>query len=425
MDTLKIGSTGPDVELLQSILKKIGFYAYNIDGVFGPRLLSSVKIFQSQFGISPDGVVGPITWNALFPYINGYTTYTIESGDTLYTLSSKFNTSLNRILIANPQISNPNNLSVGEKIIIPFGNVVTTNVSYTYNLFVMNLSALKKIYPFITLGSIGNSVMGKAIPYVKIGNGSKEVFYSASIHANEWITSPLLTKFLEDISLAYTNNTSIYGFNARELLNQVSIYIVPMANPDGVDLVTGALNKNSSYYETVKKISQNYPNIPFPYGWKANINGVDLNLQFPAGWEDARKIKFEQGFTSPAPRDYVGEAPLSQPESTALYNFTLQHNFRLVIAYHTQGQEIYWQFQNYTPQESLYIGNMFSRVSGYTLSDTPYNSSFGGYKDWFIQDYRRPGYTIEAGLGNNPLPISQFNEIYNDNIGILVLGAVL
>lgn len=152
---------------------------------------------------------------------------------------------------------------------------------------------------------------------------------------------------------------------------------------------------------------------------------MDLNLQFPAGWEDARRIKFEQGFTSPAPRDYVGEAPLSQPESTALYNFTLQHNFRLVIAYHTQGQEIYWQFQNYTPQESLYIGNMFSRASGYVLSDTPYNSSFAGYKDWFIQDYRRPGFTIEAGIGENPLPISQFNEIYNDNIGILILGAVL
>jgi len=59
------------------------------------------------------------------------------------------------------------------------------------------------------------------------------------------------------------------------------------------------------------------------------------------------------------------------------------------------------------------------------VADVPYASSFAGYKDWFIQTYDSPGYTIEAGLGTNPLPISQFNEIYRDNIGILVLGAVL
>lgn len=92
------------------------------------------------------------------------------------------------------------------------------------------------------------------------------------------------------------------------------------------------------------------------------------------------------------------------------------HNFNLVIAFHTQGKEIYWQFQNYTPPESKQIADTFSAVSGYSVADTPYNSSFAGYKDWFIQDYRRPGFTIEAGIGENPLPLSQFNEIYNDNI---------
>ena len=125
---------------------------------------------------------------------------------------------------------------------------------------------------------------------------------------------------------------------------------------------------------------------------------MDLNLQFTAGWEMARQIKFAQGFTSPAPRDFVGNSYLSEPESLALYNFTLAHNFSLILAYHTQGKEIYWQFENYAPERAYTIGQEFSKVSGYTLAEVPYTSSFAGYKDWFLQEYKRPAYTIEAGL---------------------------
>lgn len=80
---------------------------------------------------------------------------------------------------------------------------------------------------------------------------------------------------------------------------------------------------------------------------------------------------------------------------------------------------------NFNPTNSFFIGSRFAKSSGYTLADTPYNSSFAGFKDWFIQDFNKPGYTIEAGIGENPLPISQFDEIYRDNLGILILGAVL
>lgn len=99
---------------------------------------------------------------------------------------------------------------------------------------------------------------------------------------------------------------------------------------------------------------------------------MDLNLQFPASWEKAKEIKFEQGFKSPAPRDFVGTAPLVAPEAIAIYKFTLSHNFRLILAYHTQGRIIYWRYLDYLPPASYYIGEQFSRSSrlyfrGYTI----------------------------------------------------------
>ena len=304
-------------------------------------------------------------------------------------------------------------------------SIVSTNVPYNSTLLSIEIYELLKAYPFLNMQIIGKSVLGKPIYVLKLGKGKKYVFYSASIHANEWITTPVLMKFIEDFCIAYTNNQNIFGYSAKNIFNNTSIYIMPMCNPDGVDLVTGNLSSNSLEYINARKIANDFPSILFPNGWKANINGVDLNLQFPALWEKAKEIKYAQGFNKPAPRDFVGFGPLTEPESLAIYNFTLSHNFYLILTYHSQGKVIYWKFQDYNPPRSLEIGRRLSEVSGYSLEDTPINSSYAGLKDWFIQNYNKPGYTIEVGIGENPLPISQFDEIYNDNIGILVLSSVL
>jgi g-D-glutamyl-meso-diaminopimelate peptidase len=195
-----------------------------------------------------------------------------------------------------------------------------------------------------------------------------------------------------------------------------------MVNPDGVDLVNGAIHEASVYYSNAKKIAAKYPDIAFPSGWKANILGVDLNLQYPAGWREAREIKSGLGFGSPAPVNYPGYSPLSAPESSAIYSFTKSHNLRLTLSYHTQGEVIYWKYLDKEPPGSRAIAEKFESLSSYEISDVPFESGHAGYKDWFINNFNRPGFTIEAGSGSNPLPLSQFSKIYNENEKILKLG---
>ncbi len=418
---LGYGSRGAAVEMLQLALKRAGYYGGDTDGIFGVQTRNAVMSFQRDSGLVPDGVAGVKTNAMLEPYLRGYTVHTVSQGDTLYKIARRHNTTVNAILTANPGID-PMSLRAGQRVTVPFGfRLVPTDITWSFALLKYNIEGLIARYPFIANSVIGTSVIGRPLYTLRMGTGPVRVYYSAAIHANEWITTPVLMRFAEEYALAYSRGKNLYSVSAAELFSRVTLYITPMLNPDGVDLATGFIN-GGGYYMQAQQISRRYPDVRFPDGWKANINGVDLNLQFPADWERAREIKYAQGFTSPAPRDFVGYAPLTEPEAQAAFDFTQNISPALILAYHTQGEIIYWKFADYEPPRSFEIGEAMSEASGYVLELTPESSGYAGFKDWFIQDFNRPGYTIECGVGVNPLPLSQFEKIYSDNLGILITG---
>ncbi len=339
--------------------------------------------------------------------------YVVKPGDSLWAIASRYQVGLEQLAHINGHSGNTM-LQVGETLVLPMRVeqlVAGTSRSYTSSVLKEEVARLVQVYPFIAQETIGSSVMGKPIISLKIGNGNKQVHANASIHANEWITTPILLRFLNEYARALTLGMPVQGLPALPLYLSTKLLAVPMLNPDGVDLVIEGPPEEEPYRSSVLDINGGSHQFS---GWKANIRGVDLNKQFPALWErDAVK-----GPQAPAPRDYSGTAPLTEPEVQALAKFTENHDFAHVLAFHTQGKVIYWGFEQFEPPYAKQIAEEFARVSGYEAIQNV--DSTAGYKDWFIMKWRKPGFTIEFGSGVNPLPLEQFDEIYGAALGIML-----
>ena len=424
MRVLAFSSRGPAVQLLQLALNRSGFASLETDGVFGPATQAALTRFQAAQGLIADGVAGPLSHRALLPWYTGFLRHRLRPGESFWSLAQLYGSELDAILTANPGLD-PEALPVGTLVVVPLPfPVVPTSIDYCSELVAYCVRGLAARYPFLRVDSIGRSVLGRPLWSLSLGSGENRVLYTAEHHANEWITTPLLLRFTEELAAAYATGGELFGRSAAQLLDYAALCLIPAVNPDGMDLVTGELRSGESW-QRARQIAADYPRYPFPSGWKANIRGVDLNLQYPAGWEQARENKFAQGIVSPAPADFVGSAPLTAPEARALYTFTLRFDPALILAYHTQGEVIYWRYRDYEPAGSRQIADYFASLSGYAAEETPFASGFAGYKDWFIQEYNRPGYTIEAGRGVNPLPIGDFETLYRDNLGILTMGMLV
>lgn len=336
----------------------------------------------------------------------------LKEGDTLANMAASSGFHLDVLTLLNQQ-RNLTGLDAEGIIYLPekaaFPQIIHPG-PYDYRRLLLDIEQLKEIYPFLSFNQIGESVLGKPIHEIRIGRGPKKVHMNASFHANEWITSLVLMNLVESYLLSLTNGYRMDGMNPLSIYHQIELSIVPMVNPDGVDLAING--PPSERAEEVLEI--NGKNTEFVH-WKANIRGIDLNNQYPAKWEVEKERKLPK---SPAPRDYPGDLPLTEPEAIAMANLAIENSFDCIVAFHTQGKEFYWGYEGFETVEAEEIALEIERRSGYKA--VRYVDSHAGYKDWFIQEFGKPGYTIELGKGINPLPLSQLNQILSEAGGVFL-----
>lgn len=282
----------------------------------------------------------------------------------------------------------------------------------------------------------GKTVLNQPLYYYKL---SKRVDYNkkpikiliqAGIHAREYVTTFLVFKLIEHY------NTQIYrelsklptSKNHPYLQLNYELYFVPNSNVDGFRLSVEGLNFLESDYLSKKttncnnetKIRQikdnllkyNLGNKDFSL-WKANANGVDLNVNFDAkfgtGIKNTNKLGAE---------NCIGPAPLSEPESRALSKLTNKIKPDLTISYHSKGQEIYYQFfqDEHRLARDKEIAQIIAKTTKYKINDVSSTSS-GGYKDYCIEKLQIPAFTIEVGNDalSHPLKIADAKQIYKEN----------
>ncbi len=265
-----------------------------------------------------------------------------------------------------------------------------------------------KEFNFVKTEKIGYSVCGRSIDLMSIGNREDSVLWIGAHHGLEWITTLLIFEFFYEICEKIKFNKNICGIDLKDKFSKRGIMAVPCLNPDGVEISLNGFESVPKSKLPIKNISDR-----FAAQWQSNANGVDLNHNYDAGWEALHKLEEKNNIFSPRHTRYGGNLPESEPETKAVTNLCRKNNFEYALAFHSQGEEIYWDYGDRTPKNSKKFAEIFSIMSGYTISKPEGLAVGGGFKDWFIEEFGKPAFTIEVGCGENPLPIEDFNKIYS------------
>ena len=282
------------------------------------------------------------------------------------------------------------------------------------------VARLCRRYSFLTRFEAGRSVLGRSMTGLRLGAGKETVLYAGAFHAQEWLTALVLLRFAERLCLALDTGGSIAGIDCRRALLDRGLVIIPCVNPDGVEIALSGPQSAGDLCQEVLRVSGGDLS-----SWNANARGVDINHNFDAGWHIVRQLEQSRGIDGPSPRRYGGSSPASEPETQALVALTAELSPRLVLALHSQGEEIYWKYGENNPAGAALMARVLAMSSGYELKTPSTIASHGGYKDWFIEKHNRPGFTVEMGKGRNPLPLEDMDDIYGRLEEMFMLGVVM
>lgn len=292
----------------------------------------------------------------------------------------------------------------------------------TYSLMMEYIEIFVDRYPEITVTFIGESILGRSIPMLTLGNpqADKGIMYVGAHHGMEWITSVMLLRFANEYGEYLKSGRQMYGIGMNLLARTRFINIVPMLNPDGVDLQIGGIPDGCPMEERLIRMNEGKD---FSH-WQANIRGVDLNHNYKTGFEEYKSLEKDLGITGGCAGKYSGEYPESEPETAALAAYLRYNdNVKMVLTLHTQGEEIFCGDGSAPGCER--IGRMISRMTGYKMAQPEGTALYGGMTDWYVSDIGRPAFTLECGKGENPLPLSDYFKIYAGLRELFFCGAMM
>ena len=286
-----------------------------------------------------------------------------------------------------------------------------------------DLTVLKASYPSMQMDVLATTADARNLYHVVVGNpqAKHKVLVHAGIHAREYIVCQVVMRQIASLLEMQKAGTVYNGCSIPDLLNNTCIHFVPMVDPDGITLVQGgleALNSEDARMSVMTIAGMDNATDMGQYirTWKNNINGVNLNRNFDANWDET-----PSKVDHPSSMNYKGTAPECEIETKVLADLTRSLMPDRTISYHTQGKVIYWYFGetgNYK-NEGYNLASIVNRNTGYRISNTWAEKDAAGYKDWAVQKLDIPSVTIECGIGTSPVDESQIEEMWAGNDGIL------